>query len=195
MQCSPDSLSLLANTICAVDRFPLIFHFSSKPALPRSPIHFAEQSIRTLFHCPFISPAALFPCVSSQWQINRLQTKETVRSKNQYRIFSLACNSDLPESCKDFAIKFYETSRRFARRLYWTKENLSGLEAESLANSQMHFYFSSIFQVKLCLVWYEAARLRVEKTGLKYKKQNCILKSQFSDIFLNPWQKKKQETE
>lgn len=145
MQCSPDSLSLLANTICAVDRFPLIFHFSSKPALPRSPIHFAEQSIRTLFHCPFISPAALFPCVSSQWQINRLQTKETVRSKNQYRIFSLACNSNLPESCKDFAITFYETSRHFTRRLYWTKEKHYGLEAESLANSQMQFYFSSIF--------------------------------------------------
>lgn len=56
MQCSPDSLSLLANAICAVDRSALIFHFSSKPPLPRSLFHFAKQSIRILFHCPFISP-------------------------------------------------------------------------------------------------------------------------------------------
>lgn len=60
MQCSPDSLSLLANAICAVDRIPLIFHFSSEPPLPRSPFHFAEQSIRILCHCPFISPLLYF---------------------------------------------------------------------------------------------------------------------------------------
>lgn len=116
MQCSPDSLSLLANAIRAVVRFPLIFHFSSKLPLLRSLFHFAEQSICIFFHCPFIFPAALFPCVSSQWQINRLQTKEIVCSKkNQYHIFSLACNwfaritAGVAQSC---AIKFYEAGRR-----------------------------------------------------------------------------------
>lgn len=140
MQCSPDSLSLLANTICAVDRFPLIFHFSSKPALPRSPIHFAEQSIRTLFHCPFISPAALFPCVSSQWQINRLQTKETVRSKNQYRVFSLACNSDLIVQIFRYNILWNEPALRTPpllnkRKALWTR----GWESSKLSNAVLFF--------------------------------------------------------
>lgn len=60
MQCSPDSLSLLANAICAVVRFPLILHFSSKPPLRRSLFHFAKQSIRIFFHCPLISPLLYF---------------------------------------------------------------------------------------------------------------------------------------
>lgn len=79
MQCISDRLLLLANIICAQDRFSLISRFSSKSALLSHPFILQSNLLTYLSGSPRF-PAPFTPFLSFSWQLG-LKRQCTAKSK------------------------------------------------------------------------------------------------------------------
>lgn len=104
MQCISDSLLLLANIICAQDRFFLISHFSSKSALLAHPFILQSNLLTYLSGSPRF-PAPFVPFLSFSWQADGVRIKEAVHSK--IKTTSVTCRAVYPSRFSQFELQHF----------------------------------------------------------------------------------------